>query len=430
MNDNTILAVLVVLVLLSAFFSATETAFSSLNKIKLKNLVNNGDKRALKTYNLAEDYSSLISTILIGNNIVNIMSSSLATLLFVKWFGDDLGVTYSTIVMTLIVLTFGEITPKSIAKEIPEQFAMAVTPVVSVLVIVLKPVNFIFDCLRKLLSLLIKVKNDDEGYSSDEFITIVEEAHNDGEMDEHEADLITNAIEFNDLEVKDVLVPRVDVAAIEDTATLDEIEKMFRETGYSRLPVYRETIDNIIGILHEKDFYYIYYTKAKTQISQIIKDVLYTSPQIRVSALLRQLQSSKIHLAVVIDEYGGTAGIITMEDILEELVGEIYDEHDEVEEFYTKVDDSTYLVKGDLDIDDMFEYFNIVMKEEYDFVTTSGWVIHNCDCIPTIGTQFDFENLHITVTDADKKMVKEIKVEVKEIQEEDEHFSIFKSKED
>lgn len=431
MNDNTILTVLVVLVLLSAFFSATETAFSSLNKIKLKNLVNNGDKRALKTYNLAEDYSSLISTILIGNNIVNIMSSSLATLLFVKWFGDDLGVTYSTIVMTLIVLTFGEITPKSIAKEIPEQFAMAVTPVVSVLVIVLKPVNFIFDCLRKLLSLLIKVKNDDEGYSSDEFITIVEEAHNDGEMDEHEADLITNAIEFNDLEVKDVLVPRVDVAAIEDTATLDEIEKMFRETGYSRLPVYRETIDNIIGILHEKDFYYIYYTKAKTQISQIIKDVLYTSPQIRVSALLRQLQSSKIHLAVVIDEYGGTAGIITMEDILEELVGEIYDEHDEVEEFYTKVDDSTYLVKGDLDIDDMFEYFNIVMKEEYDFVTTSGWVIHNCDCIPTIGTQFDFENLHITVTDADKKMVKEIKVEVKEIQEEeDEHFSIFKSKED
>ena len=431
MNDNTILAVLVVLVLLSAFFSATETAFSSLNKIKLKNLVNNGDKRALKTYNLAEDYSSLISTILIGNNIVNIMSSSLATLLFVKWFGDDLGVTYSTIVMTLIVLTFGEITPKSIAKEIPEQFAMAVTPVVSVLVIVLKPVNFIFDCLRKLLSLLIKVKNDDEGYSSDEFITIVEEAHNDGEMDEHEADLITNAIEFNDLEVKDVLVPRVDVAAIEDTATLDEIEKMFRETGYSRLPVYRETIDNIIGILHEKDFYYIYYTKAKTQISQIIKDVLYTSPQIRVSALLRQLQSSKIHLAVVIDEYGGTAGIITMEDILEELVGEIYDEHDEVEEFYTKIDDNTYLVKGDLDIDDMFEYFNIVMKEEYDFVTTSGWVIHNCDCIPTIGTQFDFENLHITVTDADKKMVKEIKVEVKEIQEEeDEHFSIFKSKED
>ena len=431
MNDNTILAVLVVLVLLSAFFSATETAFSSLNKIKLKNLVNNGDKRALKTYNLAEDYSSLISTILIGNNIVNIMSSSLATLLFVKWFGDDLGVTYSTIVMTLIVLTFGEITPKSIAKEIPEQFAMAVTPVVSVLVIVLKPVNFIFDCLRKLLSLLIKVKNDDEGYSSDEFITIVEEAHNDGEMDEHEADLITNAIEFNDLEVKDVLVPRVDVAAIEDTATLDEIEKMFRETGYSRLPVYRETIDNIIGILHEKDFYYIYYTKAKTQISQIIKDVLYTSPQIRVSALLRQLQSSKIHLAVVIDEYGGTAGIITMEDILEELVGEIYDEHDEVEEFYTKIDDSTYLVKGDLDIDDMFEYFNIVMKEEYDFVTTSGWVIHNCDCIPTIGTQFDFENLHITVTDADKKMVKEIKVEVKVIQEEeDEHFSIFKSKED
>lgn len=431
MSDNTILTTLVILVLLSAFFSATETAFSSLNKIKIKNLVNNGNKRALKTYNLAEDYSSLISTILIGNNIVNIMSSSLATLLFVKWFGNDLGVTYSTIVMTLIVLTFGEITPKSIAKEIPEQFAMTVSPIISVLVVILKPVNFIFDCLKKFLSLFFKVKNEDDGYSSDEFITIVEEAHNDGDMDEHEADLITNAIEFNDLEVKDVLVPRVDVAAIDETATLDEIEKMFRETGYSRLPVYRESIDNIIGILHEKDFYYIYYTKSKTQINQIIKDVLYTSPQIRVSALLRQLQSSKIHLAIVIDEYGGTAGIITMEDILEELVGEIYDEHDEVEEFYTKIDDNTFLVKGDLDIDDMFEYFNIVMKEEYDFVTTSGWVIHNCDCIPNVGTQFDFENLHITVTDADKKMVKEIKVEIREVVEnKDEHFSLFKNKED
>lgn len=430
MNNNTMILILVALVLMSAFFSATETAFSSLNKIKLKNQANNGDKHALKTYNLSENYSRLISTILIGNNIVNILMTSLATVLFVKLLGEDLGVTYSTIIITVTVLIFGEITPKTIAKEMPEAFAMAVTPVISVLVTLLKPITFIFDQLKRLISYVFKVESDDT-YSSDEFITIVEEAHNEGEMDDHEADLLTNAIEFNDLDVKEILTPRVDVVAVDIRDSLDEIEKKFRESGFSRLPVYRDNVDNIIGVLHEKDFYYLYYTKTKTSLKQILQRVIYTSPHVKISALLRQLQSSKSHLAVVIDEYGGTAGIITMEDILEELVGEIYDEHDEIEEFYKKIDDNTYLVKGDLDIDDMFEYFNIVTKEEYDFVTTSGWVIHNCDCIPQIGQEFDFENLHITVTDADAKKVNEIKVEIKEPDNEesnDSHFMMFNKK--
>lgn len=432
MNNNIMIIILVVLVCLSAFFSATETAFSSANKIKLKNLANNGNKRAQKTYALSEDYSTLISTILIGNNIVNILSTSMATVLFVKLMGEDLGVTASTVVMTIVVLIFGEITPKSIAKEMPEKFAMMVTPVIGFLVIVLKPISFIFDQIRKLISLFFKVEGDDS-YSSDEFITIVEEAHNDGDMDDHEADLLTNAIEFNDLDVKEILTPRVDVMAADIEMSLDEIEKIYRETGFSRLPVYRDNIDNIVGVLHEKDFYYLYYTKTKTEINQILQGVIYTSPHVKISALLRQLQSSKSHMAIVIDEYGGTAGIITMEDILEELVGEIYDEHDEIEEYYTKIDDHTFLVKGDSDVDDMFEYFGVVVKDEYDFVTTSGWVIHNCDKIPEIGTEFDFENLHITVTGADAKKVTEIKVvvnEVKDDKKEDNHFSIFKKEEE
>ncbi len=429
MNYSTIITFLVVLICLSAFFSATETAFSSLNKIKLKNLANNGNKRAIKTYGLAEDYSSLLSTILVGNNIVNILASSLATVLFVGLVGEDLGVTYSTIIMTIVVLIFGEVTPKTVAKEIPEKFAMAVAPVISVLIVVFKPITIIFDLIKKVLSIFFKVNNDDDSYSSDEFITIVEEAHQDGGMDDHEADLLTNAIEFTELDVKDILTPRVDVIAVDVEDSIEEIEQLYRETGFSRLPVYRDTIDNIIGVLHEKDFYHLYYARTDKNIEQIVKNVLYTSPHVKVPSLLRQLQSSKLHLAVVIDEYGGTSGIITMEDILEELVGEIYDEHDEVEEFFQKVNDTTYLVKGETEIDDMFDYFGFDCKEEFDFNTTSGWVIHNCDCIPNIGYEFDFENLHVTVTNADQKKVSEIKVEIMpKVEEEKEtnHFSVFK----
>lgn len=409
MNNNIIIFILVILVLLSAFFSSTETAFSSANKIKLKNMANDGDRRAKKTLDIIDNYSKFLSTILIGNNIVNIFASSLATLLFVKLLGEDLGVTCSTIIMTVIILIFGEISPKSIAKETPERFAMSVCNIISFLMTVLTPVNWIFDQLKRMLTFFFRVENNDS-YSSDEFITIVEEAHNEGGMDDHEANLLTNAIEFNDLEVKEILTPRVDVVAEDVDASLEEIEKLYRESGYSRIPIYEDSIDNIIGVLHEKDFYRIYYTKAKTSLRKILQPIVFTSPQVKISYLLRQLQNSKSHMAIVVDEYGGTAGIITMEDILEELVGEIYDEHDVVEEFFRKIDDTTFYVKGDCDIDDMFDYFNIVTKEDYDFNTVSAWAIHNCDRIPDTGDEFDFENLHITVTEADEKKVNEIRV--------------------
>lgn len=425
MDNSTIIILLVILVMLSAFFSATETAFSSLNKIKLKNLANNGNKRAAQTYDVAERYSTLLSTILVGNNIVNILASSLATVVFVEIVGQELGVTYSTIVMTIIVLIFGEITPKSIAKEVPEKFAMAVTPVISFLMVCFRPVTFIFDSLKHFLSLFIKVKNDDEGFSSDEFITIVEEAHQDGGMDEREADLLTNAIEFTELDVYDILTPRVDVVAVDVEDSIEEVERLYRETGFSRLPVYRDTIDNIIGVLHEKDFYHLYYAQSgKKNLESIVKNVLYTSPHVKVPSLLHQLQSSKLHLAVVIDEYGGTSGIITMEDILEELVGEIYDEHDEVEEYFQKVNDTTFMIKGDAEIDDMFDYLGLNENDDFDFNTVSGWVIDNLDCIPKIGQEFDYKNLHITVTNADPKTVEEVKVEVlpSKDDKEDNHF--------
>ncbi len=417
MSNTDIIFILILLVFLSGFFSATETAFSSLNKIRIKALANSGNKRAAKTLKIAEDFTTFLSTILIGNNVVNIVSASLATVLFTYFFKEN-GVFLSSLVMTIIVLIFGEIVPKTIAKEIPEKFAMSVTPYVSILMLLLKPLSFLFGQLERLVKHFFKDDTDDS-YSSEEFITLVEDAQEDGNMDEHEADLITNAIEFNDLDVGEILTPRIDVVACDIDTPKEEIFRLFKDSGYSRIPCYEGSIDNIIGVIHEKDFYFLYYTDASTTVRQILQKCIYTSPHAKISALLRQLQSSKSHLAVVIDEYGGTEGIITMEDILEELVGEIYDEHDEVIEYYKKLDDQTYLVKGDLDIEDLFDHFSIVMNEEYDFNTTSAWVIYNMDHIPKAGESFKFRNMLITVTAADEKFVDEIRIEFQNTEDKD-----------
>ncbi|MBQ1476663.1 MAG: HlyC/CorC family transporter, partial [Erysipelotrichaceae bacterium] len=357
MVDHNTIVLLILLVFLSGFFSATETAFSSASRIRLKYLAGTGSKRAEKTLAIVDDFTTFLSTVLIGNNVVNIFSASVATVLFTQLFQEN-GVFLSSLVMTIVVLIFGEIIPKTIAKQIPEKFAMAVTPVMSFLIFLLKPLTAIFHLLEKAVRKFFKEEEDDS-YRSEEFITMVEDAQEDGDMDEHEADLITNAIEFNDLDVGEILTPRIDVIACDVTASKEEIFTLFKDSGFSRIPCYEGSVDNIIGVLHEKDFYFLYYTDTKTTVKQILQKCVYTSPHVKISALLRQLQSSKSHMAVVIDEYGGTEGIITMEDILEELVGEIYDEHDEVIEYYKKLDDKSYLVKGDLDIDDLFEHFDI-----------------------------------------------------------------------
>ena len=408
MNNNSILILLVILVLCYSFFSASETAFSSLNKIKLKALANTGNKRAEAAYNLTEQFSKLLTTILIGNTIVNVVSASIATVLFVNIFGGN-GVAISSVVMTLVIMIIGEIIPKNIAKHIPEKFAMSVTPILKLLMFIFTPLTFIFEYLEKLISKMFN--NDSETYSTDEFITMVEEANEEGDIEDHEADLITNALEFNDLDVGEILTPRIDVVAIDvNEDTTEQIEIKYRDSGYSRLPVYENSIDNIFGVLIEKDFYYHLLYEKSTDIRSIVKEVIYTSPQVKISSLLKQFQTSKTHMAVVVDEYGGTQGIITMEDILEELVGEIYDEHDQVIEYYKKIDDNTYLVKGNLDVYDLFEHFNIDDDADFEFNTTSAWVIDVLDRIPVVGDSFDYKNMHIEVTDADAKKVNEIKI--------------------
>lgn len=409
-SNTTIILALIALICCSAFFSATETAYSSLNKIRLKNLANDGDKKAKKALDLAEDYDRLLTTILVGNNLVNIMATALATVLFTNLY-KEYGATISTLVMTPLVLIFGEVTPKSVAKETPEKFAMSVCGIMKFLVFILTPINFVFTLWKKLISSVFHLENDDS-MTQEELITIVEEAQKDGDLEEHESDLITAAIEFNDLEVNEILTPRVDVVALDIETTMDEMEEAFRTNSYSRFPIYEDTIDNVIGILHEKDFYYAYYNNAK-DVRALLKPIQYTSSHVKISELLRQLQSSKTHMAVVLDEYGGTAGIITMEDILEELVGEIYDEHDEVREYYHKVDDNTYLVEGDCDLGEMFELFDMEeIDDEYDVNTVSGWVIQNMKRIPHEGDVFVANDLFVTIMDADEKLVKNIKVQM------------------
>ena len=402
------LVVLVLLVAMSAYFSATETAFSSLNRVRLKSKAENGDKRAALALELEEDYDRLLSTILIGNNIVNITATTIATLLFVKLLGNRSGPTVSTVVLTIVILIFGEISPKSLAKESPEAFAMFSAPILRFFLALLRPVNFLFTQWKKLLTKVFH-KSGEEGITEEELITMVDQAEDEGGLDRHESELIRSAIEFGDMEVEEILTPRVDIVAVEDTATMDEIAKLFAENGYSRLPVYHEDIDDIIGVIHEKDFHAARY-HGMCDVSAITSSVLYTTGNTKISELLRILQREKAHMVIVVDEYGGTEGLATMEDIVEELVGEIWDEHDEVIEEFQKQADGSYLISCNAALTDLYDLF--ALKGSCEANTVSGWVMEQIGRVPEEGDRFQSDGLDVTVTKVDHRRVLEIKVVV------------------
>lgn len=409
MDDVSIMQILIliVLIMMSAYFSATETAFTSLNKIRVKNLASEGDKKAAKVLNLVENYDKLLTTILIGNNIVNITATAIATVLFTGLFKNN-GAVISTVVMTLTVLIFGEISPKSLAKEAPESFAMATVNFLQLFIWIFSPLNFIFGLFKKLFVKIFRIEGE-KGITEDEILTIVEEARQDGGIDEEEGELLKSVIEFNDLEARDILTPRVDISAIEDDASSEDIALLFTNTGYSRLPVYKDSIDNIVGIIHQKDFYSTVYGTKKT-IKAIMKEPVFIAPSMKISNLLKQLQQNKSHIAVVADEFGGTMGIVTMEDILEELVGEIWDEHDEIIEEIQKISDDEYKVLGSINLDVMLEQFEV--EGESDSTTVSGWVVEQFENIPDEGDSFIYENLEVTVTKCDSRRVEEVHIKV------------------
>ncbi len=406
-----ILAAMVVLVLFSAFFSGAETAFSSLNKVKLKAMRNEqkNNKAIEKTLKLAEEYDVVLSTVLIGNNIVNIASTSLATLFFTGLLGDnsDLGATVSTIVMTVIVLIFGEITPKTIAKEKAEKLAVIISPIIRFFIIIFTPLNFFFRGWKKLMNRIFKTGKVDT-VTEEELKTYVDEAHTTGEIDENESELIRSSIEFDDIDVSDILVPRVDVEAVNKYAPLSEIERVFNSTNFSRLPVYIDDIDNIVGVIHQRDFQGARKRNLKS-LRTIIKPVPMVSPDTKISKLLRILQKNKTHLAVVIDEFGGTEGIVTLEDILEELVGEIWDEHDIVHNDIEKLGENEYIVHGSMSIYDFYEYFGID-KDEKEISTVNGWIMKNIYKIPEVNDTFKCDRFTATVLSVDGKRAEDIRI--------------------
>ena len=404
----TLWVALVILVGFSAFFSASETAFSSLNQIRLKSRAEDGDSSAARVLNMAEQYDKLLSTILIGNNIVNIAAASIGTILFTRMLGAERGATVSTIVLTIIVLIFGEVTPKSLAKEMPEKVATAVSPFLVLLMALMTPLTWLFTQWKKLLGHFVH-SGEADTITEGELMTMVSEAENDGELTDRESELIRIAIAFDAVEVEEILTPRVDVVAVEDDIPLEELAQTFAESGYSRLPVYHGTIDNIIGVVHEKDFYIARLKKA-TKIDDLVVPTLYTTGSTQISQLLRTLREQHHHLAVVVDEYGGTEGIITLEDILEELVGEIWDEHDEVTEDFRKQSDGSWLVSGSASVDDLYEELDLPEEEDIDSNTVNGLVQEKTCHLPKVGDRFTLGEYDGVVTRTAKRRVTEVRL--------------------
>lgn len=409
------------LLLLSAFFSATETAFTSLNRIKMKNMANDDVKNAKLVLKLEDRYDKLLSTILIGNNIANIGMTAIATVMFVALLGGSLGPTVSTVVMTVAVLIFGEISPKNIAKEHPEGFALFAAPIMRGLMWIFTPLNVLFSLWKKLLGKLFGTQ-ENGSYTEDELITIVEEAQIGGSIGKEQQELITNAIEFDDLEAIDVITPRVDIVAVELGTSVEEIGRTFKESGLSRLPVYEDDLDNIIGIINQKDFHN-YVVGENRELEQYIKPVAYVAESIKAAVLLKKMQTKKTHIAIIVDEYGGTTGLVTMEDIIEELVGKIYDEHDAIEmREVTRLYDGSYSVAGGANVEKFFE----MVGEDIDInaTTINGWVMIELDRLAKVGDTFTYRSrhkiFHVRVTRADERRALMVQIRIEDIPEEDE----------
>jgi len=400
-----ILLIMLGCVIMSGFFSATETAFMSMNKVKLRALAEKDNRRAALVMKLDDRYENLLSTILIGNNIVNILTASLGTVLFLDLVGQDMGAAISTAVMTVVVLVFGELTPKNIAQNIPETFAMFSAPIIRVFMLVLTPVNWVFGLWKKLLARIMGVKKDDT-MSQEELLLLVDEVEEGGTIDTDEGDLLRNVIEFTDRTAEDILTPRVNVEGIEKDMPMEEITALFVQSPYSRLLVYDDDLDHIVGVLHQKAFYR-YLNDPAGKLEDVLTPPLFIHKDEPIHDLLKVLQNHKSHMAIVMDDYGGTLGIVTMEDILEEIVGDIWDEHDEVVEDFQLLEETeqekVYRVDCSVNFEDFCEQFEL--KAESDCVSVGGWVMEQLGKVPDPGDSFVCGHLTVTVTEIEERRV-------------------------
>ena len=406
-----IAASLFILLCLSAFFSSCEMAYSALNRIKLKNLASKS-KRARLVLKMLEMYDKILSTVLIGNNIVNITASALAAALFISLFGAR-GVSIATLVMTILVLVIGDISPKALAKETPELTAIRNAPLLQFFIFILAPVNYLMTGWKKILMKVFPVKTD-RSTTEDELLTYVEEVRQEGVINIQEEQMIRQVIGFDELKVSGIYTPRIDVAAVSHTASIEEIDRTFTETDFSRLPVYKDTIDNITGIIILKDFYQKV-MKGHKNPAEIVKPVVFVAKTINIARLFKTLQKKQAHLAVVVDEHGGTLGIVTIEDIVEELVGEIWDEHDKVVEPVRKMADGSFLALGSVSFKDIIEITNEKKNFNIDEIpgtTVANWCMETLGRLPRPGETLNWNFLTIKVLRVIKQRITEVKITI------------------
>ena len=413
--------ILVIMIILSAFFSASETAFSSVNLIRLRQYAEDGRPGAKKALNVAERFDEVLLAILIGNNIVNLASASLATIVAteVLHLGAS-GAPIATAVMTILIIIFGEILPKSYAKENSESLALAIGTIYYYMIIIMKPLIKIFMVLKDFVAKLYRKKDDEPSVTEDELNVIIDTMEEEGVLQQDEVEMLQSVLDLSETFVKDIMTPRVDVIAVDVHDSTEHIKNVFLEEKYSRIPVYDESRDNIVGILYERDLFSAIIERGSTEdivIADIMRDPMYVSYTMRVSDLLTRLQLEKQHLAIVADEYGGTAGLVTMEDVLEEVVGEIYDEHDEEEQFFTKKSDTLYEVKADIELDELFDIMGIDLDIPEDDYSLGSWMYSKIEDIPDIGDMYQYHNLVFTIIEVEDRRIKRVKIEVMDLSE-------------
>ncbi len=402
---------LLMLLLCSAFFSASETAFSSLNKIRLRKDAEEGDKKAKRTLAITEDFDRLLSTILVGNNVVNMASASIATVLATKIFGTG-GAAVATAVMTVLVLIFGEILPKTLAKENSETIAKGVSVLIGLFLRVMRPVVWIFVKIKDVLVSLIHKAENKPSVTEEELKYIVESIEQEGVLEEQESELVQSALEFDEITVQEILTPRVDVLALNVDCPIEEAVKTVLEAHYSRIPVYRGTVDSIIGVLQVRDLLKAVVRGGATSLSHLLTDCVYVHKTMKISALLTMLKAKKLHLAVINDDYGGTMGIVTMEDVLEQLVGDIWDESDEVVHDLIKTAENQFIVSGDMNVFELLEELDVDDKDfDSDYNTAGGWAMEMLGHIPEPGEQYSYKNLLITVASVEEQRITSLSVE-------------------
>ena len=407
------LILLGVLILLSAFFSSAETAYSSVNKIRLRNYESEGAKGSKKAVFITDHFDRALSTILVGNNIVNIAAASISAKLATDIFGGNAGLVISTFVMTLLILIFGEILPKSLAKENAEAYALSISGVLYMLIKILTPVNFFFIKLKEWVSKVFSKNDLMPSVTEEELKVMLDISEEEGVIDKEERELIHRSMDFDDIMVSEVLMPRIDVKAVEVNQSIEEIKEVFFEERFSRIPVYEDHIDNVIGILSEKEFFTHLLKFGEVNVRELIREPMFVFESSKISTLLSKLQKDKVHMAIVVDEFGGTTGLITLEDILEEIVGEIWDEQDEKFLSMTKISDNVYTFDSQFQLDEFTDLLDLP-EPESSYHTIGGWVVESFDDIPSEGESFKYENVKVSVEKVDNRRLRTIKVEVLE----------------